>query len=185
MSELSIIEGPRFQQMERAVELDMQGVKPTHIARELGIPRKEVLSLLEEYKTVLQKDLESRDIAREHLNKMVRHYDYLINQMYDLIKDLENEPFDVKVAAQRNSAIKAVAEFEAKRLDALQKAGVLEKDDLGDEMAELEENQEKLIDILRHSLCSKCKSTVAVQLQDITKQPEVQAMYDKDGNLIE
>jgi hypothetical protein len=57
-------------------------------------------------------------------------------------------------------------------VDLLQKAGVLEGTDLGAELAEMEEKQAILIDILRNDLCEKCQATVARRLKEVTGQVE-------------
>jgi hypothetical protein len=49
----------------------------------------------------------------------------------------------------KTAAIKLVMDIESKRIDMLQKAGLLENKELADEMVEIEKRQEILINVLR------------------------------------
>lgn len=149
--------------MERIVELDLQGLNPTQIAKETGLQRKVVVRQLEEVRVAWQNDAEARDLARDHLNKLVKHYDVLIKKFYELLDDLETLQFNDRVAGQRNAALKAVAEMEGKRVDALQKAGLLESAELGDEIAQWEEEKQEILSILKN-LCPVCRAKVGARI---------------------
>jgi len=172
------VDSDRFESMEQVANLRLTGMTDTAVAKELGLKRKVVIELWNEWKDALSKDTQARDAARDHLNQMVQHYDRLIKRYYDLLKDLQNETFGHQVAAQINSALKQIADLEAKRVDALQKAGLLDANDLGDELAEMEERQQILIDILRNDLCGNCRIVVAQRLQKVTHVVEATVVYD-------
>jgi hypothetical protein len=171
---MSIIpaESERFSQMEKVAELTMYGRSATSISKELDIPRKTVLTLQEDYRTALANDTDARDMARDYLHQMAKHYDKLIEKFYDLIDDIDILSFNHQVAAQKNAALKAIAELDAKRLDAYQKAGLLDSAELGDELAEMEEKQSILIDILRSDLCPDCQKAIAYKLSQVTGKAE-------------
>lgn len=171
-------ESERFESMEKVAELTMKGHSATAISKSLGIPRKEVVLLQDDYRTALSNDAEARDMARDHLNMMVKHYDKLIRKLYELVDEIDSLDFGHQVAAQKNAAVRSIADLEAKRLDALQKAGLLDSAELGDELAEMEEKQEILIDILRNDLCGECKMRVAHKLSRVTGKTEATADYD-------
>lgn len=177
---LSLIENDRFEMMEKVADLTMRGKHPTTISKELGIPRKDVISLIDDYKSALSNDQEARDMARDHLNMMGKHYDSLIAKFYELIEEIESLDFNHQVAAQKNAALKAVAELEAKRLDAYQKAGLLDSAELGDELAEAEEKQAIIIEILRHDLCPTCQATVAHKLSKLSGKVEAVQVFEDD-----
>lgn len=184
------LESDRFGWMEKVAERTMKGLSATAIAKELDIPRKEVMLLQDDYRAALANDNEARDMARDHLNMMGKHYDKLIKSFYDLIDEIDTLSFGHQVAAQKNAALKAIAELEAKRLDAYQKAGLLDSAELGDELAEAEEKREILIDILRTDLCGECKAKVAQKLSKVTNKTEPIAeqyeIYDTvDGEVVE
>lgn len=166
------VESNRFEQMEKVAEMTFQGHSATAISKQLNLKRKDVIALQEDYRTALANDGEARDMARDHLYQMVKHYDSLIKKFYDLVNEIDELPFSHQVAAQKNAALKAVAELEAKRLDALQKAGLLESAELGDELADMEEKQAILIDILKNDLCPECRNHVAYKLGKVTGKAE-------------
>lgn len=167
------VESNRFEMMEKVAELFIQGEKATDIAKKLNIPRKQVIELENDYRAALANDNEARDLARDHLNQMVKHFDSLMKKTYDLMEELDALAFSHNVAAQKNAAIKLAADLDAKRVDALQKAGLLDSAELGDELAEAEEKQEMILDILRNDLCSECKRKVAYKLSQISGRAEV------------
>ena len=162
------VESNRFELMERVAEKTMRGLSATAISKDLGIPRKEVMVLQEDYRTALANDAEARDMARDHLNMMVKHFDRLIKKLYDLCEDIDTLDFGHQVAAQKNAALRSIADLEAKRLDALQKAGLLDSAELGDELAEAEEKREILINIIQTEICANCRIKVASQIAKLT-----------------
>lgn len=172
------VEGERFQTMEKAANLAMHGKSEFQIAKELGLRRVEVKSLLEDYRAALANDNQARDMARDHLNMMGKHYDNLIKKFYDLLDELNELSFTHNVAGQKNAALKAIAELEAKRLDAFQKAGLLDSADLGDELIEMEEKHEILVNILQDDLCPDCRMKVAHKLTQVTGKVQPIAEYD-------
>lgn len=171
-------ESARFDAMERVADLTFKGWSATDISKETGIARKEVVTLQEDYRAALSEDQQARDMARDHLNMMVKHYDGLIKRFYDLVDEIDQLPWNAAAAAQKNSALKAIAELDAKRVDALAKAGLLDSAELGDELADMEEKQAILIDILRNDLCPDCQAHIAHKLTKVTGQVEVVADYD-------
>lgn len=162
------VESDRFKAMEDVADLKMQGEKDTAIAKRLGLKRRDVQELYNDYKTALSQDVAARDMARDHLYTMGEHYDKLIKEAYNTLNEIDLLDMTAQVAGQRLAAIKLVAELEAKRLDAYQKAGLLDAAELGDELAENERIQEIIIDILTNDLCMSCKNHIAPKLAKIT-----------------
>lgn len=161
-------ESIRFEMMEKVAELTMQGHSATAISKSLQIPRKEVGVLQEDYRTALANDSEARDMARDHLNQMVKHFDRLIKKLYDLVDDIDGLDFGHQVAAQKNAALRSIADLESKRVDALQKAGLLDSAELGDELADAEEKREILINIIQNEICDSCRIKVSHQIARLT-----------------
>jgi len=167
--------------MERVASLLMKGTSETKVGKELGIPRKVVIELFNEYKDIIRKDTDSRDMARDHLDMMVKHYDRLIEKSYEVYRNLELLSFNEKIAAQMNTTLKNISEYEKVRVDLLQKAGLLEGAELGDELAEMEEKQQILIDILRNDLCPDCRKAVVAKLQKVTQKVETVVVYQSEN----
>ena len=83
--------------------------------------------------------------AKDALVGADAHYTKLIQQAYEVIDDATTTAnLNAKTAA-----IKLVMDIEARRIDMLQKAGLLENKELAEEMVEIEKRQEVLVGILR------------------------------------
>ncbi len=175
------VESARFESMERVAVLTMQGHTATAISKSLNIPRKEVMLLQEDYRTALANDSEARDMARDHLNMMVKHFDSLIKKFYELVDEIDTLEFGHQVAAQKNATLRSIADLEAKRLDALQKAGLLESAELGDELAEAEEKQQIIIDIIQNQVCPQCRIAIASDIAKLTGRVPTEDAPDKSG----
>ena len=173
MTELVLIDSDAFAEIERVAELHVQGKTPYAIAKELGIKAVEAKKAIAQWQTMLQQDNEAKDVARDYLNRLVAHFDKLIEKSYENLDNLRLLSFDAQISAQINTTLKNLSEYEAKRVDLLQKAGLLDASDLGDELAERERREAILIDILRNHLCDDCKQEVAVQLGKVTGQVEI------------
>lgn len=175
------MESVRFQQMEKVSDLAMEGMNETEIAKHTGLKRKEVITLLDDWRTALSNDTEARDMARDHLNMMGKHYDKLIKKFYELIEELNTLSFNHQVAGQKNSAIKAIAELEAKRLDAFRQAGLLDSAELGDELAKWEEEKDMVIGILKSDLCPACTTNISHKIAKLTGDvPAINVDFDYD-----
>lgn len=180
MSELSVYEGDAFKQMESVASHMLKGHTEFKTARDLGLKVVEVRALWDSYKERLENDSFSRDAARDHLNLMIVQYDNLLTGLHANLNDLDDLVYDEKISAQRVATARTIADLQAKRVDLLQKAGLLDQGDLGDELAEREKQEAALLDILRNDLCDNCRAVVAVKLQKISKQVEVTEVFEDD-----
>jgi hypothetical protein len=168
---VEIYEEEPYKQMEDVAKQIMKGHSELKVARDLGLKVTEVKALWGQYKDLLHNSL-AVDAARDQLNVMVEQYNDLTAKLYRNLEDLETLNYDDKISAQVNTTTRNIGDLLAKRVDLLQKAGVLEGTDLGAELAEMEEKQAILIDILRNDLCEKCQATVARRLKEVTGQVE-------------
>jgi hypothetical protein len=168
---VEIYEAEPYKQMEDVAKQIMKGHSELKVARDLGLKVTEVKALWGQYKDLLHNSL-AVDAARDQLNVMVEQYNDLTAKLYRNLEDLETLNYDDKISAQVNTTTRNIGDLLAKRVDLLQKAGVLEGTDLGAELAEMEEKQAILIDILRNDLCEKCQATVARRLKEVTGQVE-------------
>jgi uncharacterized protein with PIN domain len=95
----------------------------------------------------------------------------VIKEAWDTVGQA-NDQDDLRTKAQ---ALKLIADVEQKRIDMLQKAGVIEKNEMADQILETERKQEVLVSILRDvtSSCPNCKQEVARRLSEVTNRVEV------------
>lgn len=169
-------EQPRYEEMAQVVELYIKNENPTAIARHLGIPRKEVLNHIDEWRNGAVGQEVMKERVEELIATMDEHYSSLIRKYYEIIEEVDNyvgESVTHQLMAQKANAIKGIAELERQRIDMLQKSGLLEAADMGAEIAAMEEKHAVLIDILKTELCDVCKPRVMQRLSQVTGQPTV------------
>jgi len=132
-------------QVNQVVEEYLKGNDPTQISKDLAIPRQRVVSYIDEWKVSASNNAAIRARAKEALSGADAHYSKLISKSYEVI----DEASMTNNLSAKTAAIKLVMDIESKRIDMLQKAGLLENKELADEMVEIEKRQEILINVLR------------------------------------
>lgn len=168
MSDLEIAD--RYDNMNRVVEELLKGSNPKDIAVNLQMSRALVLELISEWKQIIHHDTNIHTRAREALAGADQHYAMIISEAWDTVRQADaNQQLSVKT-----QALKLVADTEQKRLDMLNKAGVLENSELAEQLVETERKQEILVGILKDVTadCDKCKFEVARRLSEVTGQVE-------------
>lgn len=156
----------------------LKGKNETEISRELAIPRSRVATYLAEWKATASNSDAVRARAREALSGADAHYTKLIKQAYELIDDA-NAAMAVgdlshnQTYGHRATALKLVADWEAKRIDMLQKAGLLENQELSDKLIEQEKQQEAIMKIIKEVVgaCPVCKPKVLSRMAGLGKEP--------------
>lgn len=143
MSEEPLIE--HLDQMNKVVAKYLEGNDPTKISKELALPRTKVVAFLEEWKVMASNNAAIRERAREALVAADTHYNKLIGQAYEVIDEASTQ---ANLSA-KTTAIKLVLDIETRRIDMLQKAGLLENKELAEEMMEIEKRQDILMGILK------------------------------------
>jgi hypothetical protein len=160
----------KFDQMNKVVEELLKGSTPTQIARSLELTRVQVESHIQTWKTMVHDSTAIRERAKEALAGADEHYNMLIKEAWVTLNqaDAQDSP------GVKATVLKLIADIEAKRIDMLNKAGVLENDSMADQILESERKQDLLVSILRDvtSSCEHCKWEVAKRLQEITGQVE-------------
>jgi hypothetical protein len=157
-------------EMNKVVEEYLKGLDPTKIAKQLDMPRTHVVNLINEWKVMASANDAIRARAKDALVGMDAHYNKLISKAYEVIEDATTSAnLNAKTAA-----IKLVMDIEAKRIDMLQKAGLLENKELAEEMLEIERKQEVLTGILRDiaSEHPEVRDKIMKRLSDIAKKGE-------------
>jgi len=131
--------------VNRVVGEYLKGNDPSKISKELDIPRTRVVSLIKEWQHLVSDNSAIRARAKEALASADEHYSRLISKAYEVIDEATT------TADLRNKAggIKLVMDLESKRIEMLQKAGLLENKELAEEMLEIERRQEILMVILK------------------------------------
>lgn len=166
----------KFDKMNTVVEELLKGSNPTQIAKQLGMKRAEVLESLGTWRGLIQSDQGIRERAKEALAGADQHYAMLIKRAWETVEQADvNNQLNIKA-----SALKLIADIESKRIDMLQKAGLLENNEVAAQILETERKQEILTDILKEvtSKCNHCKVEVAKRLGQVTNKVEVVVIND-------
>jgi hypothetical protein len=160
----------QFDQMNKVVEELLKGNTSTTIARDLNLTRVQVDNHIKTWKELIQDNSAVKARAKEALAGADEHYSMLIKEAWRTVEQADmQDSLNVKT-----QALKLIADIEAKRIDMLNKAGVLENDDMADQILESERKQELLVNILKEvtANCDNCKWEVSKRLSEITGQIE-------------
>ena len=123
----------------------LKGTDTADIAKTLDIPRNRVEDLLNDWRKMAANNEAIHARAREALVGADQHYSSLINKAYEVIDSADS----TANLNAKTTAIKLIADIEAKRLDMLHRAGLLDNKEIAEELAEMERKHEVLIDILK------------------------------------
>lgn len=158
-------------QMNKVVAKYLEGSDPTKISKELAIPRTKVVSYLEEWKIMASNNAAIRERAREALVAADTHYNKLIQQTYEVIDDATT----TANLSAKTTAIKLVLDIESRRIDMLQKAGLLENKELAEEMLAIEKRQDILMNILKDIAAEhpEIRDKIMRRLSDASRSEEV------------
>jgi hypothetical protein len=158
-------------EVNRVVEEYLKGNEPTQISKELEIPRQKVVAYISEWRQMASDNAAIRARAKEALVGADTHYNKLIGKAYEVIEDATT----TANLGAKTSAIKLVLDIEARRIDMLQKAGLLENKELAEEMLEIERKQDILVGILRDiaSEYPQIRDEIMRRLSSVSKEREV------------
>ena len=160
-----------FEQMNKVVAEFIKGNNVNQIAKSFSLKPMQVNQMLANWRELMQGDNGIRERAKEALGAADQHYSMIIQEAWRTV-----EQADVQDALNiKAQSLKLIADVEQKRIDMLQKAGVLEKNEMADQILETERKQEVLVGILRDvtSSCPNCKQEVARRLSQVTNRVEV------------
>lgn len=158
-------------EVNRVVEEYLKGNDPTKISKTLDMPRTRVVAHLNEWKAMASANDAIRSRAKDALVGADAHYTKLIKQAYEVIDDATT----TANLTAKTAAIKLVMDIEARRIDMLQKAGLLENKELAEEMVEIERRQEILVGVLRDiaSTHPEIRDLIMQRLSVIAREGEV------------
>jgi pyruvate-formate lyase len=134
-----------MEEVNRVASEYIKGFNESEISKELDIPRARVSTLLREWKNMASNSEAVRSRAREALSGADQHYSKLIKQAYEVVDEATtNGNLSAKTAA-----IKLILDIETRRIEMLQKAGLLENKELSEQLLETERKQELIMGILK------------------------------------
>jgi alpha-galactosidase/6-phospho-beta-glucosidase family protein len=144
----------------------IKGNDESTIAKNLDIPRNRVVKLLGEWRSMISNNEIIRARAREALAAADQHYNQLIKKAYEVVDEADQNG---NLGAKTN-AIKLILDIENKRIDMLQKAGLLENKELADQLVETEKKQEAIMNILKDIATNRpeVRAEIISRLSEIT-----------------
>lgn len=169
MSEIELAD--HWEKINKVVEEFLKGnTNPADIAKTTGFKKAEVTDYLNEWRTVVQSDRQVQLRAREALSAADQHYSMLIKEAWSVV----NEATMTNVLPSKTAALKLIADIQQKQMDMLQKAGVLDNNEMAEKIIETEEKQQVLVEIIRDvvSSCEVCKPKVSSRLSKVTGKAE-------------
>lgn len=168
---LEVLTVEHLDEMNKVVEKYLQGVEPTQISKELSLSRNKVVAHINQWKQLAADNSIIRARAKEALAGADAHFNKLINKAYEVIDDATT----TANLTAKTGAIKLVLDIESKRIDMLQKAGLLENKELAEEMLEIERKQDILVGILRDiaSEYPQVRDEIMRRLSAVSREQEV------------
>jgi hypothetical protein len=168
-TEAALIE--HLDEVNKVVEKYLAGSEPTQISKELAMPRQKVVAYINEWREMAADNAAIRARAKEALVGADTHYTKLISKAYEVIDDATT----TANLQAKTAGIKLVMDLESKRIDMLQKAGLLENKELAEEMIEIENRQEVLVGILKDiaSEHPEVRDKIMRRLSSVSKEREV------------
>ena len=149
-----------FDRMNKVVEELLKGNSATQIATITGLTRKEVVELIDEWKTVVHNDSNIRDRAGEAISGADQHYAMLINEAWKTVQQADiQDALNVKA-----TTLKLIADIEAKRIGMLQSVGVLENNEIAAQIAETEKDYQ--LEVKEHILMQEQEKVRLLRLQE-------------------
>jgi hypothetical protein len=157
--------------VNKVVEKYLAGSDATQISKELSMSRQRVVAYIDEWRAMAADNAAIRARAKEALVGADTHYSKLIQKAYEVIEDATT----TANLGAKTAGIKLVMDLESKRIDMLQKAGLLENKELAEEMIEIERRQEVLVGILKDIATEhpEIRDKIMRRLSDIAKEREV------------
>jgi hypothetical protein len=158
-------------EVNKVVEKYLAGSEPTQISKELAMPRQKVMAYINEWRAMAADNAAIRARAKEALVGADTHYTKLISKAYEVIDDATT----TANLGAKTAGIKLVMDLESKRIDMLQKAGLLENKELAEEMIAIENRQEILVGILKDIAAEhpEVRDKIMRRLSEASKDKEV------------
>ena len=169
MSELELAD--RWERINVVASEFLKGnTNATDIARATGYKRADVVEYLEEWRYVIKSDRQVQIRAREAFTGADQHYSMLIKEAWSVVEEATRSA----QLPQKTAALKLIADIQQKQIDMLQKAGMLDNNEMAEKIIETEEKQEVIMSVIRDvvSDCDKCKMQVAERLSKINDKAE-------------
>ena len=135
----------RLDIMDKVVQQMLKGSSNRQISKSLGLKVSEVDGYIGEWQTYARNNQYIQDRAKDALMATDEHYDLIVRGLWQVV-DSADVDHDNKLKA---STLKSIADVERQRIEMLQKSGLLENQQIADQIISMEKKHEIIIGILR------------------------------------
>lgn len=160
----------RFILQQKIIERFIKGAKAASIAKELKLTRAQVNEHIDEWRQLNATNPALRERGREAVMVMDDHFGMILEELWDAHDNLKNDG-DEK---SRTVTLKTIADVEAKRVEALQKAGLIDDAEIGEQLAEAEAKFDEIKAIIKDVVkdCPRCRPEVMERLRRLNSEEE-------------
>lgn len=174
MTEIQLLETDRYAEYQKVIDLLWANKNPTQISKELSIPRKRVVEHIEEWREVSANSEELKGFLTDRLGmfseKMVKLEEQAdeIYQQAEMSAGIVDADKSDRFLGQMAKALDLKLRIQKDAIEVLQKAGLFEAAELGNEFAEQEAKMEALGAILEEVVkdCPHCSMEVKRRLME-------------------
>lgn len=145
MNNLDLLAEQEQDMMMEIVKLQAEGRTKTSIQQKTGASFRKQNEAAQNFKSFVNTDRYIQERARESVGQIDIHYTNLLSKFYEVVDEAENNS-DYKTKAD---VLKKIADVEKQRVEFLAKAGMMSAGGIGDDLVELEEQRERIKQVLR------------------------------------
>ncbi len=147
MNELELLAEKESEDAATVVKLISQGKTSAQIHAMTNIPPKRQREIKSQWEALLSNDRWAAHRSKLLIGAADEHYQSIINGLYEVIDDAEQQsPVDYKT---KKEALREIANVEKMRIDFFQKAGIIGQQSLGDDLAKMHEEKERITEMLK------------------------------------
>lgn len=159
-----------YEDVNQVVALHLQGFNASEIAAELKMKRADVMSMITEWKSRAGNNEFIQEQARSAITKADEHWSMATKELW-LVADEAGAGGDLKL---RKDSIVAAANVEEKRINMLQKAGLLTDQDVQLKLQESQRQQTLVIQMLKEvaSEHPEIREKILSRLSKIFNEPQ-------------
>lgn len=159
-----------YERINNVVSLMLQGNNPSQISKQLKMKRVDVIECIDEWKRMGRQSNQIQERAKDAITGADQHYSMVIKKLWETVDDAESQG-DLRL---KKDTLTSVASVEDKRIAMLQKAGLLDNQELQHQVAETERKQKILTEILREIATEHPEIRIKIlnKLSKVTGQAE-------------
>ena len=167
-TELAVVE--HYERVNQIVSLIIQGENFSDIARQLGIPRKDVIAAHDEWRDWARSNKFVQERAQDAIAGADQHYSMIILNLWRTVTDADLAG-DLRL---RKDTLLAVASVEDKRVAMLQKSGMLDSRAAAKQLEDYERKQKAIIEMMREIATEypELRASILAKLSAITQEPQ-------------